>query len=177
MKIFVDHPIKWGLATFFLLLFLLRPIVQPTTCRDGWHSPSIGRQGACSWHGGVGTNWSAIFAFGLSAVGGLGVGGYLHSIAERRRYAELERQRKLREAEEKAEIEALRARAKAEGVACPLCGCAMIVRRAKRGRNRNNLFRGCSRYPNCNGTRDVSKEEQEVLERPPSEEDGWERIE
>ena len=25
-----------------------------TRCRDGWHSPSIGQQGACSWHGGVG---------------------------------------------------------------------------------------------------------------------------
>lgn len=23
------------------------------SCRDGWESPSIGKQGACSWHGGV----------------------------------------------------------------------------------------------------------------------------
>lgn len=23
------------------------------TCADGWNSPSIGKQGACSWHGGV----------------------------------------------------------------------------------------------------------------------------
>lgn len=26
---------------------------QHTECADGWHSPSIGTQGACSWHGGV----------------------------------------------------------------------------------------------------------------------------
>lgn len=26
-----------------------------TECRDGWNSFSIGRQGACSWHGGVTT--------------------------------------------------------------------------------------------------------------------------
>jgi hypothetical protein len=32
------------------------PITWPTItqqCRDGWGSPSIGRPGACSWHGGV----------------------------------------------------------------------------------------------------------------------------
>lgn len=32
-------------------------IVEPTpwtpVCRDGWHSPSIGKSGACSHHGGV----------------------------------------------------------------------------------------------------------------------------
>lgn len=26
---------------------------SPWTCRDGWRSPSIGKQGACSWHNGV----------------------------------------------------------------------------------------------------------------------------
>jgi hypothetical protein len=25
----------------------------PARCADGWNSPSIGKQGACSWHGGV----------------------------------------------------------------------------------------------------------------------------
>lgn len=24
-----------------------------STCADGWHSPSIGQRGACSWHGGA----------------------------------------------------------------------------------------------------------------------------
>jgi hypothetical protein len=28
-------------------------ITEPAKCRSGWISPSIGRQGACSWHGGV----------------------------------------------------------------------------------------------------------------------------
>ena len=27
--------------------------VDPYRCADGWHSPSIGKSGACSWHGGV----------------------------------------------------------------------------------------------------------------------------
>ena len=40
-------------------------------CSDGWASPSIGRQGACSWHGGVSAAgaiygtvvfWSSVYA-------------------------------------------------------------------------------------------------------------------
>jgi len=36
---------------------------------------------------------------------------------------------------------------------CPRCGSSMIRRMAKRGRNAGNYFWGCSRYPNCKGTR------------------------
>lgn len=31
--------------------------VVDVRCADGWPSQSIGRQGACSWHGGVVTVW------------------------------------------------------------------------------------------------------------------------
>jgi hypothetical protein len=175
MKLFLNHPIKWGLAAFVAMLFITRPIVQPTTCADGWRSPSIGRQGACSWHGGVGTNWSAILASLLNIGGGLAVGGGLYGIRERREEAERLRLQKIREAEEQAELERLRAQAKAEGIACPNCGCPMEVRSTWR-RNRKQFFRGCVRFPECRGTRPVTKEEQESFERPPREEDGWERI-
>jgi DNA helicase-4 len=37
---------------------------------------------------------------------------------------------------------------------CPVCGSAMIIRKGKYG-----LFYGCSRYPNCNGTRQLSNEQ------------------
>jgi DNA-binding helix-hairpin-helix protein with protein kinase domain len=39
------------------------------------------------------------------------------------------------------------------GVLCPSCGSAMIRRTAKRGYRAGNQFWGCSRYPNCRGTR------------------------
>jgi len=42
-----------GFAAFFGLSELTGELLGPTTCRDGWHSPSIGHRGACSWHGGV----------------------------------------------------------------------------------------------------------------------------
>ena len=40
----------------FLIAFfsyLINTLLGPITCIDGWHSPSIGSQGACSYHGGV----------------------------------------------------------------------------------------------------------------------------
>lgn len=38
---------------------------------------------------------------------------------------------------------------------CPQCGAAMAKRTAKRGGNAGNVFWGCSRYPDCKGTRSV----------------------
>jgi hypothetical protein len=46
-------PFAVGVATFFLCILVLAVVVKPLACGDGWVSPSIGRQGACSWHGGV----------------------------------------------------------------------------------------------------------------------------
>ena len=37
--------------------------------------------------------------------------------------------------------------------ACPVCGSAMVMRTAKRGRNSGQKFLGCSRFPQCRGTR------------------------
>ena len=36
---------------------------------------------------------------------------------------------------------------------CPVCGIRMMLRIARRGRNRGGRFYGCSRYPTCRGTR------------------------
>ena len=57
-----------GAATLFLLMGFVVPRV---TCSDGWHSPSIGRQGACSSHGGVGTSaWGFLAGLASFVVGG-----------------------------------------------------------------------------------------------------------
>jgi hypothetical protein len=46
-------PFAIGLTTFIVCMAVLLYVVGPEACNDGWVSPSIGRQGACSWHGGV----------------------------------------------------------------------------------------------------------------------------
>lgn len=39
---------------------------------------------------------------------------------------------------------------------CPSCGRLMVKRTARRGRNAGNQFWGCSGYPHCKGTRNLS---------------------
>jgi len=46
-------PFAAGVTTYFVCIIVLAVVVRPMACGDGWVSPSIGRQGACSWHGGV----------------------------------------------------------------------------------------------------------------------------
>lgn len=41
----------------------------------------------------------------------------------------------------------------ASEVQCPDCGAAMVRRVAKRGQNAGGAFMGCTRYPQCRGTR------------------------
>jgi hypothetical protein len=57
-----------GILVFVALQFLLPPVV----CRDGWRSSSIGRKGACSYHGGVisGGIWP-LLALGTSVAAGI----------------------------------------------------------------------------------------------------------
>ena len=40
--------------------------------------------------------------------------------------------------------------------ACPVCQSAMVRRTARRGGNSGKAFRGCARYPQCRGTRDIA---------------------
>jgi hypothetical protein len=53
MIAFIKGPITIGILLFVLSFIVLRQLIGPAKGRDGWASSSIGRQGACSWHGGV----------------------------------------------------------------------------------------------------------------------------
>ena len=63
LSILGDYLYKFRLvivaSSFFLTGLLATNIANDlwgpvvVTCLDGWHSPSIGRQGACSHHGGI----------------------------------------------------------------------------------------------------------------------------
>ena len=45
---------------------------------------------------------------------------------------------------------------KAKDMSCPTCGCDMILRTAKSGKNAGNHFWGCAKFPNCRGVRAYS---------------------
>lgn len=69
---------SWLVATlvFVLSILILSSLVSgPRECRDGWISPSIGKQGACSSHGGVAPEKDA-WVFLLSVLLG-GAAGWL----------------------------------------------------------------------------------------------------
>jgi hypothetical protein len=53
MKTPLLTPFRIGVLTFLLVYAVALVVAGPLTCSDGWHSPSIGKQGACSSHGGV----------------------------------------------------------------------------------------------------------------------------
>ncbi len=42
-------------VAFCVSAFLIGLVLPAVSCMDGWSSPSIGRSGACSHHGGVNT--------------------------------------------------------------------------------------------------------------------------
>jgi hypothetical protein len=142
VKRFVEiltRPMPIGIAVGVALSIFFVSIQGPARCRDGWPSPSIGRQGACSHHGGVGTS-PLLFDLLLSGLAGWAAAALRFLPIERRREAE-------RRAYEESVDAELKARAQAEGIACPLCGFPLRQRRAHRGKNRGGYFMGCSSYP------------------------------
>jgi hypothetical protein len=65
-----------GIGSAIFSIVALVYVLGPATCRDGWASPSIGRSGACSHHGGVsGRDWVTF----LGVVIGIGVGLWVES--------------------------------------------------------------------------------------------------
>lgn len=55
-----------GAAAGVIVFLVLVQFIPATACADGWESPSIGRRGACSHHGGVRSN--GIWYFGVEAL-------------------------------------------------------------------------------------------------------------
>lgn len=53
MAAILKNPFGVGILTFIAAIITISTFMGPTTCKSGWKSPSIGRQGACSHNGGV----------------------------------------------------------------------------------------------------------------------------
>lgn len=84
---FLKQPVAAGAAVFFSALLIISGLLDfliPTTCRDGWHSPSIGLRGACSWHGGVYDHGKGAIALLLSIGAALCVGLWRKGIEEKK---------------------------------------------------------------------------------------------
>ncbi|MEW6519285.1 MAG: hypothetical protein AB1461_07710 [Thermodesulfobacteriota bacterium] len=98
----MDKKTVIGLATGIIALFTFMDWVPETTCRDGWKSPSIGRPGACSHHGGVDYHGELRF---LALIGSIicGFGAYyLFSSKEKKlKQREIERETESKEEFEK----------------------------------------------------------------------------
>ena len=63
-----------GIGSAVFSIVALGYLLGPATCRDGWASPSIGRSGACSHHGGVaGHGWVTILGIVIGICIGLWV--------------------------------------------------------------------------------------------------------
>ena len=103
-------------------------MVGPTRCEDGWRSASIGKQGACSYHGGVNDTPRTIVGV-FSAVSGLLGGLFIYSLLERKQHKEEE--------------------------SYPKCNVHNIPMRKKHGRYGD--FWGCSKYPACRVTKNMEK--------------------
>lgn len=129
-----------SIACGFLAFQLNDP--SPATCADGWRSPSIGRPGACSWHGGVKHefNLSGLFAVVSLFAGAASLG----LILDAQKYGTPKQN-------EDSKLATKENESKKPDVVCPVCRAPMRLRIARKGPYKGNRFWGCSRYPNCRG--------------------------
>lgn len=72
-------------------------------------------------------------------------GGYSEQLAAAR-YAERGKQQRIEPAERNQQTTE-------KPPACPLCGKSMVLRTARKGQHAGAQFWGCTRYPDCKGTR------------------------
>jgi hypothetical protein len=83
----LQRPMTIGVTVGVALFVFFVSIQGPARCRVGWPFPSIGRQGACSHHGGVSSS-PRLFELILSIFAGWAAGALRNRPLERRRLAE-----------------------------------------------------------------------------------------
>ena len=166
-----------GVAVFAGLSYLTGWLLGPATCRDGWHSSSIGSRGACSWHGGVDRSRSGLGFIWLIAAGASGAwlfdklnpkpayrkpnpilhqrcprcGGPMHYSRQEGATARCNRY-PVCSGEKPMDGIGEKPLVVPDG-ACPQCASPMRLRTARKGRHPGRQFWGCSKYPRCRGTR------------------------
>jgi hypothetical protein len=153
---FRERPVVVGICVFVIVRICCSFFVGPTTCADGWHSSSIGRRGACSWHGGVGINGGAVLATLFSLGCGIGTWIYLLPAGPNRKIEEKapekpSEKQSPNEAHAPPPVERDLSVQVRIGPRCPKCGGHLLPRIARRGKHRGKRFLGCENYPHCDG--------------------------
>lgn len=82
----MNTKLPWivGAVALIVCAILFNIVEGPSRCNSGWQSPSIGKKGACSHHGGVAGRWSIVLAIASGAGSGFLTRHVQRSIAERR---------------------------------------------------------------------------------------------
>jgi hypothetical protein len=148
------HPVLSAVIVFIGVAVGMNVLVGPATCRDGWRSHSIGRQGACSWHGGVDRSRGSLVLFASVIAAGA---TFMWCSSRLEKHWHKDRvKRGLVPDRVDTRPEASRkptAELTSElGPCCPKCGSSMRKRIARKGKRRGSSFWGCKRYPACHGT-------------------------
>jgi hypothetical protein len=115
---------------------LVSAVFGPETCRDGWHSPSIGLSGACSHHGGVASRGPLYILLFAAAVG---VGFWT--------YSQLEKWRRRRDKPQ------LRRMSAPPLELCQICRTQMVLKTVAEGPRKGREYWECFRAPKCKGRR------------------------
>ncbi len=131
---YILTPYIIGVIMFFATAFSAGTLINEPRCSDGWNSPSIGRQGSCSYHDGIKEDPLRYLVFPA----GLTVGLFSYAYASGVSFISKGVERHRRKGK----------------VFCPKCGSEMRIRNGKRGK-----FYGCSKYPYCTGSMDVDEGE------------------
>lgn len=154
-----------GISAFLVCFIGLSLAFGPTRCSDGWASPSIGRQGACSHHGGV-DHAKGTFEFLGSLVAAAVVGSAVHN---RTGGSQPPPRPPTPPPSQPARPSATSVAPAFTGepakpgtapnpsaeVHCPRCGAPMRRQRARHGKYAGRQFWGCSRFPSCRGIRNL----------------------
>ncbi|WP_312591824.1 topoisomerase DNA-binding C4 zinc finger domain-containing protein [Stutzerimonas nitrititolerans] len=148
---------KFTAAVFILTLIFLKLIIGPVTCNSGWKSSSIGRQGACSHHGGV-AGWKGSLPILLSGAAAFwfyvtfSQKGTSSNVGTRIHQAPAESNNS-QPITPPIPRKPRTPRTHKDQKKCPKCNAPMSLRTAKKGKNPGSKFWGCKKYPRCKGTR------------------------
>lgn len=143
---FKVHPLLAAIVVFVFLLTVSTMLMESTKCNNGWSSPSIGKQGACSHNGGV-NNTPA----GLRFLGSLICAVVTWGVLNKKNF----NQPTHSSINTTSTISIVEKESNSIEVCCPKCDSIMVKRKARHGKNAGQYFYGCSKYPYCKGTRNI----------------------
>lgn len=150
-----NDRLNWAIPAIFALIFTVVIVVlvpaKEAACRDGWNSPSIGRQGACPHHGGVDRSLGLggwLLLFGMPLAGWAGHTSIRVVNSGRARIEAVKRQARF----DALDAELDRRKRNAEHLMrsdCPKCAKPITVEVLRRGVDAGEVTLRCSDWMRC----------------------------